>query len=399
MSKRIVFVTAVLALVAAVSVAPVQASSRMIKGLYDEPETLYGNPEWTFPVLSQLGVKMIRVNLYWGGKFGASKARPTFADPDEPGKFDWSIYDRVVLYAAQRNIKVLFSIYGTPAWANRGAGLNRPPRDYNDLRRFAQIAATRYSGKYTRNDGRLLPPVRNWLAWNEPNNPVFLRQQYRRVGKRWVVQSAADYARICNAIVQGIAAADTNVPFFREGQRVACGATAPRGNNNPRSSRPSVSPVAFLRSFGAAYIPLHRAEGVRAPTFDAYAHHPYYATPSQEPGKAPPSVGGRAPTAVTLGNINVLIREVTRYFGRRTPLWITEYGYQTNPPDRVFGVSYRRQAAFLAQSYRIAKRNPRIDMFLWFLLKDEPNVDRWQSGFMTYRGVRKPAFGTFRALR
>ena len=52
-------------------------------------------------------------------------------------------------------------------------------------------------------------------------------------------------------------------------------------------------------------------------------------------------------------------------------LWITEYGYQTNPPDTFFGVRYAKQAAYLTQAVAIARANPRIDMFLWFLLKDE----------------------------
>ena len=85
-------------------------------------------------------------------------------------------------------------------------------------------------------------------------------------------------------------------------------------------------------------------------------------------------------------------------FGR-TPLWITEYGYQTNPPDRVFGVSYAQQARYMAEAFAIAKRNPRIHMFLWFLLKDEPNVSRWQSGLMTRTGRPKPSFNVFRQLR
>ena len=48
-----------------------------------------------------------------------------------------------------------------------------------------------------------MPPVRDWLAWNEPNNPVFLTPQYRRSGGRWIVQSAKAYARICNAVYAG----------------------------------------------------------------------------------------------------------------------------------------------------------------------------------------------------
>ncbi len=52
---------------------------------------------------------------------------------------------------------------------------------------------------------------------------------------------------------------------------------------------------------------------------------------------------------------------MTRLWGNKR-IWITEYGYQTNPPDRVFGVSWANQAKYLTQAYGIAKRNPRIDI-------------------------------------
>ena len=105
--------------------------------------------------------------------------------------------------------------------------------------------------------------------------------------------------------------------------------------------------------------------------FDAYAHHPYYGAPRETPSTPPPpGIHGNAATAITLGNINLLVREVTRLYGNKR-IWITEYGYQTNPPDRIFGVSFVEPGALPDQAYGIAKRNPRIDMFLWFLLRDE----------------------------
>jgi len=302
-------------------------------------------------------------------------------NPDDPA-YNWELYDRTVNYAAQHKIRILFSIYGTPGWANGEAGLNRKPKDAGDLRRFAFAAATRYSGTYPGADGRSLPAVRHWLAWNEPNNPVYLSPQYARKRGKWVIQSADDYAKICEAIHVGVHAT------LLKGQKVACGATGPRGNNSPTSPRPSVSPIAFLRG-------LHNA-GLRG--FDVYAHHPYYGSPAESPTTKPP--GSRAPgsTAVTLGNINVLIAELTRLYGKRR-LWITEYGYQTNPPDRAFGVSWTRQAAYLAQAFSVARRNPRIDMMLWFMLQDEPILGGWQSGLITASGLRKPAFEAFRRLR
>jgi Glycosyl hydrolase catalytic core len=129
-------------------------------------------------------------------------------------------------------------------------------------------------------------------------------------------------------------------------------------------------------------------------TFDAWAHHPYYAGPSDQPTTKPVSAKGLPSTAVTLANISDLIREVTRLYGPKR-IWITEYGYQTNPPDPLFGVSWAKQATYLTQAFAIARRNPRIDMMLWFLLKDEPSLSGWQSGLLTFGGRRKPAFYAF----
>ena len=70
---------------------------------------------------------------------------------------------------------------------------------------------------------------------------------------------------------------------------------------------------------------------------------------------------------------------MTRLYGNKR-IWITEYGYQTNPPDPIFGVSWKKQAAYLTQAFAIARKNPRIDMMLWFLLKDEPNLARLAVG-------------------
>ena len=80
---------------------------------------------------------------------------------------------------------MLFTIFGTPPWANGGARPTRAPRDATRLREFAYAAATRYSGGYVRNDGILLPRVRYWTAWNEPNLQIGLVPQWRRSGGRW----------------------------------------------------------------------------------------------------------------------------------------------------------------------------------------------------------------------
>jgi hypothetical protein len=355
-------------------VSAATASPGLRGGITDSGAAYYHDPADFYPALQELGVHLLRVHLNWGGKLGVATRRPREGtDFDDPA-YDWRLYDRIVLQAQRHGVEIVFTIFGTPAWANGGAPPTRAPFNATRLREFAYAAATRYSGTNLRADGTLLPRVRYWTAWNEPNLQIGLIPQWRRVGKRWVVQSAADYARICNAVVDGV---HTSMLL---GQKVACGVTAARGNNNPSGTKPSVSPLAFLRAMKKA--------GAR--DFDAYAHHPYYGGPSESPATASPGRGG-----VTLGNIDDLDRELRRLYGP-TRIWLTEYGYQTNPPDGVFGVSWATQARYVGEAFAIAKAQPRIDMLLWFLLQDEGDLTRWQSGFISADGRRKPSFDAFR---
>jgi len=356
-----------------------RASPALKLGIYDDAEA-FGHPTRGFALFKRLHLPILRVSLHWGGPLGVARRRPEdAADPNDPA-YNWGPFDQMMIRAADAGIKVMATIVGTPRWANGGKALYVPPRDISDLRKFSFSAATRYSGDFVPEGAAdPLPALRLYVAWLEPNNPVFLRPQFRKVGKRYVVQSAITYARICNAIYAGVHSTKIR------GEKVACGGTAPRGNNRARSSRPSVSPLIFLKALSRT--------GAR---FDAYAHNPYYGNPSEAPGTKPP-----AGTAVTMGNIGDLLRDLKRYYGPSKHLWITEYGYQTKPPDPLFGVSWAKQATYLQQAYQIVRRTPRIDVMIWFLLRDEPRKagrDGWQSGLMTIRGQRKPAFNMFARL-
>jgi hypothetical protein len=369
--RRIGVFAAIFFLAAGLSVPAAQAKRHMLVGVQDDAMVLFGNPTFTYRTLKQLRVQIVRVNLNWDK---VAKRRPAHPqDPADPA-YDWDVYDRADRYAAQNGMQLLMTFLFVPSWANGGQAKNVPPTNYNDLRNFAYAAATRYSGHYIPNTDRFdetyLPPVKYWLAWNEPSNPNWLKQTS---GGRFV--SPQYYAKICTAIWQGVHF--TNFV----GEKVACGATGPRGNNQARSSRPSMSPLAFMRATKRA--------GLK--NLDAYAHHPYYGKPSETPSSKP---GG---TAITLGNINTLIAQVNKLWGKKR-IWITEYGWQT-PPDRIFGVSYARQAAYVRQSFAIARANPRIDLMVWFILRDDTNIPvGWQSGFLTAAGKRKPAFGVFSRL-
>jgi len=349
----------------------------MLVGFYDDAE-IYGRSDWAFRQLRSLRAGIIRITIDWSR---VAKRRPTTPSNPADRAYDWTAIDRVVTQASRHKVRVLASIYGTPRWAGRAK--NRVPRRMVHLRLFAHAAATRYSGTYRVEESenepaRRLPAVRHWLAWNEPNNPVFLKPQWKMVKRKWRAQSAFDYAKICSAVWSGVHS--TRI----RGEKVACGATGPRGNDAPRSRRPSTSPLVFLTWL--------RRAGLKR--FDAYAHHPYYKNRFDRPTSVP-----RSKKEVTLGNIRLLIQRLDRLYGGRKRLWITEYGYQTRPPDRLFGVRYSSQAKYVHQAFAIARKTRRIDMLVWFLIRDERRLSGWQSGVVSVRGKRKPSFRAFQKLR
>jgi Glycosyl hydrolase catalytic core len=400
-SKRIALLATVAVAAAGLAVSAATASpkthtaktsSHMLVGINDEAFTLYGDPATAFATLKALRTQVLRVNLYWGGtKWAVAKSRPADAtDPGDPA-YDWSLYDRLVLYATQNNIKVVFSILFTPGWANGGKAKNVAPKNFKDLQNFAYAAAERYSGLWTPPKWQQdpnnpttalpLPKVTRWTAWNEPNNPIWLTPQYKRVGKAWRVESAFQYAKICNAIYNGIHTPGLALP----GEQVACGVTGPKGNDAPTTTRPSVDPLTFLTA----------AHKYGMKKFDVYAHHPYPDVGTTDPPAFVPT--GNRKRRVQLGNIGLLTQLISKYYGPKH-LWITEYGYQTNPPDKTFGVSYSKQALYMKQAFAIARKNPRIDMMLWFLIRDERAVGNWQSGLETASGTKKPAWNAFLSI-
>jgi hypothetical protein len=405
-SRRIAMMAAAVSVAAGLAVSAAtasptknvtRASGHLLVGINDEADTLYGNPVAGFQALKTLKVQALRVNLYWGGTPWAVSRGGKPTDPTDPGDpaYNWSLYDRLVRYAATYHIKLVFSILFTPSWANGGKGKTVAPTDPKDLQDFAFAAATRYSGYYLPPPWQLdptlaapnlpLPEVNMWTAWNEPNNPIWLTPQYLRVGGTWRIESAFQYAKICNAVYDGVhAALISPIKGAPPGEKVACGVTGPKGNDAPATPRASVDPLTFLSAA--------KKFGMR--TFDVYAHHPYAAAGSEAPNYVP---AGKYKRRIQLGNIGLLLKEVTSLYGPKH-LWITEYAYQTNPPDRAFGTSWANQALYMKQAYAIARANPRIDMMLWFLIKDEPNLGGWQSGLETVTGKRKPAWTTFIAL-
>jgi hypothetical protein len=61
-----------------------------------------------------------------------------------------------------------------------------------------------------------------------------------------------------------------------------------------------------------------------------------------------------------MATVRKLLILVRRSFGRK-PIWLTEYGYQTKPPDSFLGVPLRRQATLLSLAAQLEAARPWAD--------------------------------------
>ena len=125
---------------------------------------------------------------------------------------------------------------------------------------------------------------------------------------------------------------------------------------------------------------------------DAYAHHPYPGKPQSETPWRPAC---NRCSSITMADLDRLARLVQRAFGRKR-IWLTEFGYQTNPPDVFLGVSPAKQAAYVASAARRVELAPSVDMLIYFLVRDDAAAEGWQSGFFDVDGNPKPSYTALR---
>jgi hypothetical protein len=325
------------ALIGLAAAAPAAASARVRYGIQDDAWLSGGDGTLAERLnqLDRLGVDVVRFSLRWDQIAAAGRDQTSW---------DWSSVDPVLAGLRAHGISPVVTLVGTPRWANGGRTPNWAPTTGATFAAFARAAASRY------------PWVRDWTIWNEPNQPISLRPTRPGVYVRTLLNPA--YAAIHAVIPAAI---------------VAGGVTAPRANAR------GVDPISWIRGMRAAHA-----------RFDVYAHHPYPGSPSETPFAG----GCGACRAITMANLPVLLAELTRDFGPKR-VWLTEYGYQTNPPDRFLGVSPLRQAEFIGAAALRAYELPRVDMLIQFMYRDEPNVGGWQSGLVTTDDMPKPALAAF----
>jgi hypothetical protein len=368
----------------------------------------------TLDELRQLGVDRVRITVAWRAIAPGNEEdrRPAFdaANPAAYPERAWSNYDRVVRMAHERGIGVNFNVTapapdwatGSPDRADLDAVYAPSPEEFGH---FVKAVATRYDGAHG------LPRVEHWSIYNEPNQAAWLSPQ-------WVRDGSGDWEEAAPRLYRALldAAWTALQTTGHGGDTILIGETAPKGLRTHRGETRSIDALRFLRRLYCVDDNLLLLRGREAvehgcPTsnakeafpgehpalFDAkgYGHHAYELI-------FPPDTRPSWRDWATIGNLDELssyLRRLRDRYGFRgdLPLWLTEFGYQTKPPDR-FGVSWAAQAAYLAHAEYIAFRNQRVRAVSQFLLVDggEPVSRTFQTGLRTSEGRAKPAHRGYR---
>jgi hypothetical protein len=287
--------------------------------------------------LQQAGAGWVRIDVGWSA-----------LQPNGPGAFEeWyaELLDDVIAGARARDLKVIVSLWLTPAWASESGSVYAPPSDVSDYADAMAGAAQRWG-----------PDVAAWEVWNEPNFDAF-----------FAGADPATYTRLLCAAYGAVKKHDS-------------------------------SPVLFggLMYNDDAWLADAYEAGAKD-CFDHLATHPYVGPSDASPDT--PSVG-----AIWRLTHTPAMRDVMDEWGDTGKrIWVTELGWSSGPDnlgntwDRP--VSPRRQARFLREAVELIRTEyPYVGPIIWYRDIDGP-TESYPDGFGLMHAdlSPKPALAAFRA--
>ena len=341
--------------------------SRMYVGFHDDPNFRFEeNRAAHLDQAKGANATIVRTLVTWASV--APKRPRNAANPFDPA-YRFDDLDELVRNTQKRGLEVLLTVWGTPKWANGGKKPNILPKRNSDFTNFMRAVASRYSGRHAG-----YPFVRFYSIWNESNLQLFLSPQFDKKGRSIGPKL---YAKLYAAGYAGVKRGNARA-------KVAIGETSTHGRDKDvKGQSDTHSPGRFAQLVAKANPRLK---------FDAWAHHPY-----PTPQYLKPTQKVLWPN-VSLSSLPRFEKSLDQWFkgSKKTRIWITEYGHETKPDGEKKGISRAKQASYAIQAFNIARKDARVDMFIWFVLRDHPTTV-WQSGLITKSGTPKPALARFRA--
>jgi hypothetical protein len=375
--------------------------------------------------LRWLGVDTLRISAEWKLEAPDPDAvvRPQRIPLGDPHVYDaapaMQLLDRAVRAAHRAGLQVIIDpAFSAPLWATS----NWLPLDLSgdpwfntaiNVRELAQwegMLAARYSGDYVPTGQTTpLPRVQTFTIWNEPNQQGYEAPQW---GPGRAAASADWYRRALLAAYPAIKRASPDATVLI-GDTSATGGDSKLGNSG-------VPPLDFIRTLACVddqLKPITTGSCGRFRTLpgDGWSQHPYERyTPPWVPS------GAIDPDGAQMGDLSKLTALLDQLVAmhRLAPavanVWLTEQGYESDSQLREKLWTERQQAALNAISEYLAWRNPQVQSFSQFLLRDtlteqtlalraqSRNPDAavpgtWTTGLERENGAPKPALAMFRS--
>lgn len=336
-----------------------------------------------FAEAAQTGARFLKVVVHWW-EVAPRVPPPGFnpANPEDPA-YRWAAADRVISEVTAHGMIPVVEIDEPPGWAQIPAGAGDRAVDPVQLALFAHACAQRYDGSAPG-----LPQVTHWEVWNEPNATYFLEPQ--------IVAGQVVSAAVYRTMLNDFAAA---VHEVSPEEVVIGGNLFPNGFTHTGAT--AISPLEFTRLvFCLSKGPHpHRTCGEQVHA-DAWSVHPYTTG-----GPATLPASGENVWIANLGSLSTLAHAAQRLgalvSAQPVQLWVTEFSWDSNPPDPA-GVPAALEQRWVAETLYRAWRAG-YTVFQWYSVRDEPlHVSPQQSGlyFRCATGIGcdppKPAFFSFR---
>lgn len=356
-AARPILLAVFLALIAA-AIIPASASAgpRPLKtGVSD----FHPNDPAAFANVRATGSSLALGRIQW--YLVAPEKEPAIWNPEDPAdpNYDWNHIDKWVSRAVAAGLTPVLQIFGAPAWAQGCSATEteeeavcRP--DPADLATFAKAAVRRFSGNFAG-----LPRVRYWEGMNEPNLSLYFQPQFEN-GRP---VSPDLYRTLQNSFYSAVKSVNPSALVLAPG----LGPIEVKGY--------TIGPMKFTRLLlcmtGGNHPRPTSGDCGGGVHFDIFDIHPYTT------GR-PTHKGG--PNDVEMGDLAKMQKLIAaadragRIKGafKRTPLWITEFSYDSKPPDPG-GLSMRIGKQWIAEALYQAWSN-NVQVFMWYSLEDQkPN--------------------------
>ncbi|MSV46015.1 MAG: hypothetical protein F2915_03545, partial [Actinobacteria bacterium] len=358
---------ALIALLAVTFAAPAGADSSLQIGI-DDDGVMQRTPHTTTPIAAQWaqnGIDQSRLTLVWTRIAPAANSTKMPAgfnprDPNSPGYY-WGDVDRAVAALEAEGIDVSILVASpNPYWASlvpsrRSSSYKPSPKALGD---FMYAVATRYKGR-----------VSSYLPMNEPNLWQYITPQYScssKSAKSCTLSGAAIYRDLYRSAYSAVKAADPAASVW-------IGALAPHGRAGTSPTASSPGPLAFFQAM--ACVKSNYAVDTKSPGCKGYkplltdgiAHHPHtvmLAPTQRDPGDAITTANIPALTAIfdRLQSKGRILNGTAAGAAQKTKhldVFLDEYGVQTNPPDKLQGLSLKTQDEYYQQVAYMMWKNPR----------------------------------------